>query len=139
MRAVIDTNVLISGLFWHGAPHALLEQVRGGALVLVSSPGLLAELADVMARPKLDDVLERSGISREHALAEIHRLAHLVEPPPLPQPVCRDPDDDEVLALAIVANAELIVSGDPDLLDLRSFQGIPVVSPAAALAIVRQQ
>ena len=47
MRAVIDTNVLLSGLIWHGAPHTLIEQVRAGALTLVSSPALLTELAEV--------------------------------------------------------------------------------------------
>ena len=46
--AVVDTNVLQSGLFWRGRPHALMEQVRGGTLTLISSPALLAELAEVM-------------------------------------------------------------------------------------------
>jgi predicted nucleic acid-binding protein len=60
-------------------------------------------------------------------------LAEVVEPPPLPQPVCRDPDDDAVLALAIAAKADLIVSGDEDLLSMNSFAGIPILSPALAL------
>jgi uncharacterized protein len=47
--------------------------------------------------------------------------------------VCRDPDDDQVLALAIAAKVELIVSGDNDLLSLSSFEGIPIVAPAEAL------
>lgn len=58
----------------------------------------------------------------------------MIEPPPLPQPVCRDPDDDEVLALAIAAQADLIISGDNDLLVLLQFNGIPIVSPAQAIA-----
>lgn len=136
MRAVIDTNALVSGLFWHGAPHRLLERVRSGELMLVSSPALLAELADVIGRAKFDVVLARSNTSRERTLDEIYRLAELIEPPPLPKPVCRDPDDDEVLALAVAANADLIVSGDPDLLVLKSFQGIPIVSPAEAIGII---
>jgi predicted nucleic acid-binding protein len=45
VRAVIDTNVLLAGLFWHGTPHALIEYVRNGTLTLISSPALLAELA----------------------------------------------------------------------------------------------
>ena len=57
MRAVLDTNVLLSGLFWHGAPHALLERVRDSALTLVSSPALLAELAEVIGRAKFDSIL----------------------------------------------------------------------------------
>jgi predicted nucleic acid-binding protein len=48
VRAVVDTNVLLAGLLWRGPPHALLEQVRAGTVSLVSSPALLAELADVI-------------------------------------------------------------------------------------------
>jgi len=103
VRAVIDTNVLIAGLLWGAAPHALLEQVRSGSLGLISSPALLAELAEVLGRSKFDAILKRSSSSREKALAEVRQLAEVIEPPPLPQPVCRDPDDDEVLALAIAA------------------------------------
>ncbi len=54
MRAVIDTNVLVSGLFWHGPPHMLLEHVRDGALDLISSPALLAELTNVLGRAKFE-------------------------------------------------------------------------------------
>jgi len=60
----------------------------------------------------------------------------VIEPPALPQPVCRDPDDDEVLALAIAAQADLIISGDNDLLVLQQFNGIPILSPAQAAAML---
>jgi len=52
VRAVIDTNVLIAALLWRGPPHALLEHVRAGTVSMVSSPALLAELADVIGRAK---------------------------------------------------------------------------------------
>ena len=116
MRAVIDTNVLLSGLLWHGAPHALLEHVRTGTLGLVSSPALLAELELVIGRAKFDVILTRSNTAREHVLAEAWQLAEVIEPPPLTVPVCRDPDDDAVLALALAAQVDLIVSGDDDLI-----------------------
>lgn len=103
VRAVIDTNVLLSSLLWHGAPHTLLEAVREGALGLVSSPALLAELERVISRAKFDAILIRSQTSREQSLAELRQLAEVIEPAPLPQPVCRDPDDDAVLAPARVA------------------------------------
>jgi putative PIN family toxin of toxin-antitoxin system len=64
VRAVIDTNVLLSGLLWHGAPHALIQCVRGGTLTLVSSPELLAELADVVGRAKFDVILAREYAPR---------------------------------------------------------------------------
>jgi putative PIN family toxin of toxin-antitoxin system len=106
-----------------------MERVRGGTLALVSSPALLAELADVIGRANFDAVLARSNRSRERLLAEVQQLAEIVAPPPLPAPVCRDPDDDEVLALAIAAQIDLVVSGDHDLLSLGS---IDILSPRDA-------
>lgn len=136
MRAIVDTNALLSGFLWRAAPHVLLEQVRSGELTLVISPALLAELADVISRPKFDSILVRSNTSRSRTLDELRRLAEVVEVPPLPQPVCRDPDDDEVLATAIAGQVDLIVSGDNDLLRLKQFQNIPILSPADALGFI---
>ena len=130
LRVVIDTNVLLSGLLWHGAPHVLLERVRAGTLGLVSSPAILGELENVIARPKFDVILARSNTSREIALAELRQLAEVIEPPRLDTPVCRDPDDDAVLALALAAQVDLIVSGDDDLIAITRFQGIPISTPA---------
>ena len=56
IRAVLDTNVVLSGLFWHGTPHTLLDRVREGTLIFISSPALLAELVEVIARPKYDAI-----------------------------------------------------------------------------------
>ena len=136
MKAVIDTNVLIAGLLWRGPPHALLAQVRAGNVSLVSSPALLAELADVIGRAKFDEIFARTNTSREHSLAELLRLAEVVDPPPLQRPVCRDPDDDEVLALAIATKADFIVSGDKDLLSLGNPHGIPILAPTEALSLL---
>ena len=133
MRAVIDTNVLISGLLWRGPAYAALQAVRSGEIGFVSSPALLAELSEVLARPKFDAVLSRSQVPREVLMAQARALAEVIDPPPLPQPVCRDPDDDDVLALALAAQADVIISGDDDLLTLHPFEGIAILSPLAAL------
>jgi hypothetical protein len=77
----------------------------------------------VIGRAKFEAILQRTNTSRERSLVEVRRLAEVIEP--LPQPVCRDPDDDEVLALATAAKADLVVSGDNDLLSLKSFPGHP--------------
>ena len=82
VRAVVDTNVLLSGLF--GKPHALVEQVRAGALSLISSPGFLADLAEVMTRPKFEEILARSTTDARRTLDEVRRLAETIDPPPLP-------------------------------------------------------
>lgn len=137
MRVVIDTNVLVAALLWRGAPHALLEHVRTGMVAMVSSPALLAELADVLGRAKFDSILDQTHTSRERSLSQLRQLAEVVEPPPLSQPVCRDPDDDHVLALAIAAKAELIVSGDKDLLSLGHFDSVPILAPAQALDLIK--
>lgn len=134
MRAVVDTNVLLAALLWRGPPYTLLTQVRTGSIGLVSSPKLLAELADVLGRPKFDVTLQRSNTSRDQALAEVRQIAEVIDPAPLPRPVCRDPDDDEVLALAVAAQVDVIISGDNDLLVLQQFNGIPILSPTQAEA-----
>jgi uncharacterized protein len=135
VRAVIDTNVLLSGLLWRGTPHTLMELVRVGTLTFVSSPALLAELARVIARPKFQAVLARSKISAEQTLADLRNLAEIVDAPPLATPVSRDPDDDAVLALAVASQADLIISGDVDLLVLGVYAGIRIVDPTQAVEI----
>ena len=110
--------------------------MRNGSVTFISSPELLAELAEVLARPKFDAVLSRSSASREQMLVQVRMLAEVTDPPPLAHPVCRDPDDDAVLALARAAQADLIVPGDDDLLSLTRFDGIPILNPAQALARV---
>jgi putative PIN family toxin of toxin-antitoxin system len=136
VRAVVDTNVLLSGLLWRGTPSLLLQRVRTGRLSLVSSPALIAELTEIIARPKFQPVLARSQTDPDQLLSELYRLAELIEPPPLRTPVSRDPDDDAVLALATAARSDLIISGDADLLTLLSHDGIPIVTPKDALDIV---
>ncbi len=136
MRAVIDTNVLLSGLIWRGTPRGLIEQVRVGALSLVSSPFILAELGGDLTRPKFRTILARSKTNPERILMEIRLMAEIVVPPPLVAPVCRDPDDDEVLALAEATLPDFIASGDGDLLVLGSHAGIPILTPAEALAAI---
>lgn len=97
----------------------------------------MSELADVISRPKFDAILVRSNTSRNSILDELHRLAEVIEPPSLLQQVCRDADDDEVLATAIAGQADIIVSGDDDLLSLKIYQDIPIVAPAAAMQMIK--
>jgi len=138
VRAVIDTNMLVSGLLWTGKPHTLIEQVRAGTLTLVSSPALLAELAEVVTRPKFKDILARSNTNPELMLTQVRLLAEIFDPP-LPESVSRDRDDDAVLALAAAARPDLIITDDKDLLVLGNHAGIPIVSATDALARIAPQ
>ena len=136
MRVILDTNVLLAAALWRGPPHVLLELVRSTNLALVSSPAMLTELAGVLARAKFEAMFVRLQTTPAQSLAELRQLCEVIDPPPLPQPVCRDPKDDMVLALALAAQVDLIVSGDNDLLVLHPFEGIPVLSPADALLFI---
>ncbi|GDX96530.1 hypothetical protein LBMAG47_21950 [Planctomycetia bacterium] len=132
MRAIIDTNVFIAGLLWRGSPHVLLEHAHAGTLTVISSSTLIAELAGVLGRAKFAAILSMTSTSLERTTAEVRQLAEIIDPPPLEHPVCRDSTDDHVLALALSANADMVVSGDDDLLVLGSFANIPIVTPAEA-------
>lgn len=118
-------------------PHTLLELAHDGVVSLVTSPALLAELTRVLERPKFDEILRKTRTSRDALFAQVRLLSEVIDAPSLTQPVCRDPDDDAVLALARVALVDLIVSGDDDLLSLREFDGVPIVTPAQALERLR--
>lgn len=86
-------------------------------------------------RQILTTLISRSPrLSAAALLQDYARLAELVEPAALPQPVSRDPDDDQVIATALAAEASLIVSGDRDLLDLDTIRHIRILTATDALA-----
>ncbi len=131
MRAVLDVNVVVSGLLSpDGAPAAVLRAWRDGGFELVVSRNLLAELERVLGYPKLVPLIDEAEAREVVELLE--RQAFLAEDPESPPSVrATDPDDDYVIALAEHTRA-LIVTGDRRLLDLAD--QIPVVSPADFLA-----
>jgi putative PIN family toxin of toxin-antitoxin system len=135
MRIVTDTNVVVSGLLWLGNPGRLLEAAANGRLTLYTSPMLLAELRNTLQYPRLAQRVQRSGLTLDELIARYTNVAIAVQPATLPR-VVRDPDDDHVLACALAARADLIVTGDLDLLDLKRFENIPIVTAAETLRIV---
>lgn len=134
MRLIIDTNVVVSGLLWLGNPGRLLEAAALGKVTLYTSTALLNELAATLATPKLARPIIRSGLSVEELLARYADVAIVVQPDKVPRIVPNDPDDDQVLAAAVAAGADFIVSGDMDLKGLGNYNGIPILSPAECLA-----
>lgn len=91
------------------------------------------ELTSVLTRKKLAKQVAATGLSAAEMISHFRRLVTVVSAPALPQQVSRDPDDDAVLACALAARADLIISGDADLLSLKTFQAIPIVTVAQAL------
>lgn len=132
MRIVTDTNVVVSGLLWLGMPGRLLEAAANGRITLYTSPKLVAELRSTLNYHRLAARVKRSGLTLDELITRYLNVAIIVEPATLPQ-IVRDPDDDHVLACALGARAELIVTGDKDLLSLDNFEEIPIVSTAEAL------
>lgn len=124
MRVLLDTNVLISAILFRGLPRSLLDRAIRGELDLVTSPVLLDELEKILT----DRFQVPSELARL-ARSELEILAEAVVPDDVPA-VSRDPDDDQVLAAAIVGEVEAIVTGDRDLLVLESHRGIAILSPA---------
>jgi uncharacterized protein len=138
MRLVLDTNVVASAVLWGGVPRQLLQDGREKRVSLFTSIRLLAELTDILVRPKFERKLAASGLTIEQIVDRYAELAAVVQPAAIAPTVLDDPDDDQVLACAVAARADLIVSGDRrHLLPLSSFEGMPIVSPAEALRIIR--
>jgi putative PIN family toxin of toxin-antitoxin system len=135
MRIVADTNTVVSGFLWQGPPRRLIDLARERRLTLCTSLTLVAELAEVIAREKFAKRVRAAGLSAAELVQDYEHLAEIVTPEPLPAPVSRDPDDDHVLACALAAKAELIVSGDKrHLLVLSEYQGIPIRTASDVLS-----
>lgn len=133
MRLVLDTNVVFSALLWRGKPYQLLDALsRRPDVYLFSSPTLLEELADVLARPLAVERLALIGTTVNEVLALYRTVVEVVEPALAPR-VVRDADDDRVIAAALAAHAAFIASGDDDLLSISSYQGIRIINAAEAL------
>jgi uncharacterized protein len=122
VRLVCDTNVLIAGLVAEGLCRDIVKR-RLPRHELFTSKALLAELSE-----KLRD---KFGVDPDSVpfIKAYRERATILRPPALPASVCRDRDDDEVLAVAVAAKAEAIVTGDKDLLTLKHYEGIAILSP----------
>jgi putative PIN family toxin of toxin-antitoxin system len=125
LRAVVDTNVVISGLFLGGWPYRVLEGWRDGRVEIVVSGAILEEYWSVARR--LSE--EFPGVNAEPFLEMLLGLAEVVDTPAPPAPVCPDPDDDKFLACALASGAKVVVSGDRGLQGVSGYRGIKVVSP----------
>ena len=126
MRIVLDTNVLISGIFFSGPPHQILEAWRDGIVQFVVSPEILDEyyrVSEALSEqfPEVDVALLLDLVTIE---------SYLVQAPAFSKPISDDPDDDKFLACALSSNTKIIVSGDKHLLKLSGYCGVDVVKPS---------
>ena len=126
MKAVFDTNVLVAAFVTEGVCAKLLGRVRRKQLDLVLSPFILKEFENVL--------LKKFSASKEQIRTASHLIteaAHIVSHTSVVSGVCRDPDDDQILSCALSSEADYLVTGDLDLLELKEFHGIRILAPAA--------
>jgi putative PIN family toxin of toxin-antitoxin system len=133
MRIVADTNTLVSGLGWGGPPGQVVDAVLSGQVTLVTSAALLDELARVLAYPKLAAIFDDPAAvtAAVAAAADVAESAEQVS-------VLADEPDNRVLEAAAAGRADLIVTGDKAMRELRSFRGIPIVSAADCVARLQE-
>jgi putative PIN family toxin of toxin-antitoxin system len=135
-RLVLDTNVVVSALLWEGNPGLLLAKAENGEARLYTSRILLDELQDILGRPKLTKRVGLTGLGIAEMVASYRRVATVKRAKPLDRTFSRDPDDDHVIACALAARADFLVSGDGDLLSLGTVQGVRIVSPVDLLDLL---
>jgi putative PIN family toxin of toxin-antitoxin system len=126
MRLVVDTNIFVSAALKQGSIPCIALHEASQRCGLLKSAATEAQVFEVMARPYFVPLIApaaRAWLTQLMAAAElvpiIERLAE-----------CRDPTDDKFLELAVNGHADLILTGDKDLLVLNPFRGIPIVAPA---------
>ena len=125
MRLVIDTNVFISGVFFSGPPHQILQAWKSGRIKLVLSPEILAEYQATGE----ELAAKFPGVDLNPWMELVATLAVVVQAPPLAEQVCTDPDDDMFLACAIASRTGIVTSGDKALLATSGYKGVTVLTP----------
>lgn len=125
MRVVLDTNVFISGIFWSGPPYEILKAWQNNKIRLILTQEILEEYHRVAATLsaeypsiKLDDFIELLTLNSE-----------ICFPKELSQKICRDPDDEKFIACALGGKANILISGDKDLLEIPKIYKLTVIKP----------
>lgn len=125
MIAVFDTNVFIAAIITEGICSKLLHRARMHEFSLISGPFIMTEIRRILSK--------KFRLSHEEIASSIdpiiEAITEIIEHSFKVTKICRDPDDDNVLACATAAKADYLVTGDSDLLEIRSFKNIKIVTP----------
>ncbi|PJF29060.1 MAG: putative toxin-antitoxin system toxin component, PIN family, partial [Phototrophicales bacterium] len=125
---VLDTNVIISGMLWAGTPKTILQMAQQHLIQTISSEPLIEELKDVIARDKFQKFLNQLQKTPDDVVNSYLNYTRVIEPVELSQNVVRDMKDDKVITCAIGGKADYLITGDNDLLILKTYQGIRIVT-----------
>ena len=129
---VFDTNILFSGISWQGSPYHCLQLARHGKVNSLTCREILAELEEKLEHKRL-----MTSAQAARVIAEILSFSELIKIGNSLRIVTHDPDDNKVLECGVVGKAEYIISGDHHLLDLHSYQNIPIIRAVDFLKITK--
>jgi putative PIN family toxin of toxin-antitoxin system len=137
VKALLDTNSLVSVLLRpDGVSNQIFQRWRAGQFQLATSPGILAELTEVLHRRHIFEKYHLTEVVVDAHLTALRTEAEVAPGLLVLDAVPDDPKDNHVLAAAVETSCEYIVSGDRHLLDLHDYQGIKIVSPREFLALL---
>lgn len=124
IRAVIDTNIFVSGTLWKGVPHKVLALWSQAKFKLVVSQEIVNEYEGV-----LKSLLSHQSELADRILETIRFHSEYVQPMKLPKSICRDPNDEMFISTALAGKVDYIVSGDKDLLVLNGLLDLKILNP----------
>ncbi len=143
MRIILDTNVMVSAILSPRSTSAqIIRLVLDGVVNLIISHDILDETLRVIRYPKLVKLMKKNGVALKEVEYVIDRLSAIavVTPGKLTLDVIQDdPSDNKILACAVEGEVDFIISGDHHLIELKEFQGIPIVNPATFVAIIKRE
>jgi len=123
MRVVIDTNVIISALFYGGLPNAVLELVANDKIQHIASEEIIAEYKEMVEKIACKTSVSNKTTALNILLSKMELIYTTSD-----IKICRDPDDDKFINCAIDGKCKYIVSGDKDLLVLKNFEDIEIMT-----------
>ena len=137
MRVVLDTNQYVSALIRRGGVQdRLLDEWYEGSFEVAISPVLVAEVSEVLDRQRIRETYRLTPAAIATFLAILHAQAELVPGDVTVSVVAAEPADDAVLACALEAQADYVITGDRHLLELGSYQSIPIVTAATFVELL---
>ena len=124
-------------MLWGGVPSRLMQAARERRIELFTSTALLVELTDILGRSKFSKKISASALTIDQIIDRYVALTAVVHPVSVPR-IVPDPDDDVVIGTALAARADLIATGDRDLLTLQEYLGIRIVNTTTAVTLIEQ-
>ncbi len=129
MKIVLDNNVFISGIFWKGFPNQIIKLAEERKIEIIITQEIIDELFGVLKRKKFRPLFLEAKIEHNEVFEKILELVTTYSATDKIEIIKEDPDDNKFLSCAMAGGASFIVSGDKHLLNLKSFQGIPILTP----------